>query len=438
MHHLSSNALLNSFQSAYAKFHSTETTLLAVHNHIINSISQQKVTALCLLDLSAAFDTIDHSILIERLSSWFGLNGTVLSWMKSYLSHRSFKVTLNGTESSVFQLFYGVPQGSVLGPLLFTLYTTPLSSLISHSTVNHHLYADDTQLFVSFSSLNFSANILHLQDTISNVSAWMSSNMLSLNHSKTEFLLIGLPKQLSKISDPVIHMPSNISISPVSSARNLGVIFDSTLSMSDHISAVSKSCFSHIRDLRRIRNTLDHLTAKTIATSLIHSRVDYCNSLFLNLSSSQLNCLQLLLNSTAHVITKTPKFSHVSPILKSLHWLKIKQRIDYKIISLTYKTLQTQQPKYLRSLLTVNNNSNTRSSSVLTLLRPPNSSRLKITNRSFSHHAPVIWNKLPLDMRQLAVHTNSQANSHSPLLALSSLQFHNRLKTFLFHQSYPP
>ena len=438
MHHLSSNALLNSFQSAYAKFHSTETTLLAVHNHIINSISQQKVTALCLLDLSAAFDTIDHSILIERLSSWFGLNGTVLSWMKSYLSHRSFKVTLNGTESSVFQLFYGVPQGSVLGPLLFTLYTTPLSSLISHSTVNHHLYADDTQLFVSFYSLNFSANILHLQDTISNVSAWMSSNMLSLNHSKTEFLLIGLPKQLSKISDPVIHMPSNVSISPVSSARNLGVIFDSTLSMSDHISAVSKSCFSHIRDLRRIRNTLDHLTAKTIATSLIHSRVDYCNSLFLNLPSSQLNCLQLLLNSTARVITKTPKFSHVSPILKSLHWLKIKQRIDYKIISLTYKTLQTQQPKYLRSLLTVNNNSNTRSSSVLTLLRPPNSSRLKITNRSFSHHAPVIWNKLPLEMRQLAVHTNSQANSCAPLLALSSLQFHNRLKTFLFHQSYPP
>jgi len=172
--HLSSNALLNSFQSAYTKFHSTESALLGVNDHIINAISQQKVTALCLLDLSAAFDTIDHSILIERLTSWFGLNGTVLSWIKSYLTSRSFKVSLNGTESPIYQLFYGVPQGSVLGPLLFTLYTTPLSSLISHSSVNHPLHADDTQLFISFSAPNFSTNLLHLQDTISKVSDWMS------------------------------------------------------------------------------------------------------------------------------------------------------------------------------------------------------------------------------------------------------------------------
>lgn len=437
-HHLSSNALLNSFQSAYAKFHSTETTLLAVHDHIINSISQQKVTALCLLDLSAAFDTIDHSILIQRLSVWFGFNGKVLSWIQSYLCPRSFKVKLNGSESSIYQLLYGVPQGSVLGPLLFTLYTTPLSSLITHSTVNHHLYADDTQLFVSFSSPSFATNVLHLQNTISNVSAWMSSNMLSLNHSKTEFLLIGLPKQLSKIPDPVIRMPSDVSISPVSFARNLGVIFDSTLSMSEHISAISKSCFFHIRDLRRIRNTLDLHTTKTIATSLIHSRLDYCNSLFLNLPSTQLNRLQLLLNSTARVITKTPKFSHISPVLKSLHWLKVNQRIEYKIISLTYKTLQSQQPKYLRSLLTVNTGSSTRSSSALTLLRPPTISRLKITDRSFHHHAPVLWNKLPPEMRQPNSHTLSQTSLPTPLLALSSSQFHNRLKTYLFLQSYPP
>ena len=118
----------------------------------------------------------------------------------------SFKVSLNGTESPNYQLFYGVPQGSVLGPLLFTLYTTPLSSLISHSAVNHHLYADDTQLFIFFSSPNFAINIRRLQETISNASAWMSFNMLSLNHSNSEILLIGLSKQLSKIHNPVIQM----------------------------------------------------------------------------------------------------------------------------------------------------------------------------------------------------------------------------------------
>src|SRR5664279_1562664 len=163
-------------------------------------------------------------------------------------------------------------------------------------------------------------------------------------------------------------MPSNVSITPTSTARNLGVIFDSTLSMSDHISAISKSCFSHIRDLMRIRSTLDLTTAKTIITSLIHSRLDYCNSLFLNLPSTELNRLQLLvLHATARAITKTSKFLHITPILKSLRWLKINQRIDYKILSLTYKTLQSNQPTYLYSLLAVQTNNR---SSVVTLCRP--------------------------------------------------------------------
>jgi len=115
---------------------------------------------------------------------------------------------------------------------------------------------------------------------------------------------------------------------------NLGVIFYSTLSLSDLISSVSKSCFLSIHDLRRIRNTLDFSTARTITTSLIHSKLDYCNSLFLNLPQSQLGCLQLILNSSARAVSKTPKFAHISPVLKSLHWLKIELRIQYKVTSI--------------------------------------------------------------------------------------------------------
>ena len=132
----------------------------------------------------------------------------------------------------------------------------------------------------------------------------MASNFLSLNPTKTEFLLIGLPAQLAKIHSPTLTIPSNSTIQLVSSARNLGVIFDSNLSFSNHISYISKSCFSHIRDLRRIRSTLDHKTACTIATSLIHSKLDYCNSLYLNINSQQLNRLQLILNSAARAVTK--------------------------------------------------------------------------------------------------------------------------------------
>jgi len=149
--HFSSNSLFNKFQSAYTRFHSTESALVALHNHLICAVSQQKLTGLCLLDLSAAFDTIDHSILLHRLQSWFGIHGTALNWFHSYLSSRSFSVRINSIKSSIFPITCGVPQGSVLGPLLFATYTTPLSHLLSTSHIHHHLYADDTQRFISVS-----------------------------------------------------------------------------------------------------------------------------------------------------------------------------------------------------------------------------------------------------------------------------------------------
>ena len=213
----------------------------------------------------------------------------------------------------------------------------------------------------------------------------------------------------------------------------LVIIFDSNLYFSDHISYISKSCFSHIRDLRRIRNTLDHKTACTIATSLIHSKLDYCNSLYLNISNQQLNRLQLVLNSAARAVTKTPKFHHITPHLKSLHWLKITQRIQYKILSLTYKSLQYNKPSSISDLLTIQPTRSTRSSAVVTLQRPSNPSRLKISDRSFYFQAPALWNALPHHLRS---HSHS-SESHS-LLSLSSSQFHKQLKTHLFLHSYPP
>ena len=309
--YLHQNNLTNSFHSAYAKFNSIETTLLLLHDHIIRAISQQQVTGLCLLDLSAAFDTIDHSILLQRLKSWFGINNTVLFWIQSYLFSRSFTVSINSIKSSPFHLLYGVPQGSVLDPLLFILYTTPINHIISRSSVNHKLYADDTQLFLSSSPCNS-----YKTPFLKSRPGWLPTSFLSTPLKLNFYSLVFLPSSLKLI------ILLYLCLQAFPSARNLGVTFDSNLSFSDHISYISKTCFAHLRDLRRIRNTLDHTTACIIATSLIHSKLDYCNSLFLNLNCQQTNQLQLMLNSTARAVTKTPKYNHITSHLKFLRWLK--------------------------------------------------------------------------------------------------------------------
>src|SRR6218665_1336850 len=158
-----------------------------------------------------------------------------------------------------------------------------------------------------------STSIAQLLSVVNRMSQWMPSNLLCLNPSKTEFIITGLPVQIKKIPDTSIHLSNSFSSNTFTSdvpVRNLGITFDPRLSFSNHISNISRSCFMHIRDFRRIRPMLDFNTASTIATSIVHSKLDYCNSLFLNLDSTQLQRLRLVQNSLARPATTTPRHHH--------------------------------------------------------------------------------------------------------------------------------
>ena len=180
--HLSSHNLMSKLQSAYRKFHSSETALLYVQNDILASLDAGHSTALLLLDLSAAFDTIDHSILIHRLHHWFGISSTALNLLSSFLSDRFQTVITLTSKSNPVLLEYGVPQGSVLGPLLYSLYTTPLHSIITkYPGLRCHFNADDTQIYLSFSPELASSAFTSIETCIKDIFTWMIGNKLSVN-----------------------------------------------------------------------------------------------------------------------------------------------------------------------------------------------------------------------------------------------------------------
>jgi hypothetical protein len=413
--HLHKFPSLSPFQSAYRKFHSTETALLRIQNDLLLATNKQKISALVLLDLSAAFDTIDHKILLDRLSRTFGITDNALSLLSSFLINRFQSVSLDSNLSNPSPLDTGVPQGSVLGPLLFSLYTSPLSLLLKNTPVSFHLYADDTQLYISFSSSDSTSNLAILSSTLDSVHAWLTANRLSVNPSKTEYLLVGTNQQRSKLISSSLLFQGNI-LTPSSTVQNLGVTFDADLSYHHHISKICSTSFYHIRHLRQIRSSIDQNSAIILANALVSSRLDYCNSLFYGLPSNTLYRLQKIQNSVARVVVPSVKrYQHITPTLRTLHWLPVEKRITYKIATLTFKTQQTQLPSYLSDLLTPYKPSRHLRSASQHLLVVPNI-KTAAGRRSFSYAAPTIWNSLPIHIRS------------SPTIT----SFRSALKTYLF------
>ena len=311
---------------------------------ILSSMDDGRVTALTLLDLSAAFDTIDHDILLRRLGNWFGVSGKALDWFGSYLTGRSQRIKLGNCLSSRSYLSFRVPQRSVLGPLSFTLYTTPLSSLVSGHAIPHHLYADDSQLYISFSPGDSAAKLNGLQSCLASVQSWMPTNKLKLNPDKTEFLLIGNEQQRSTYLSTFSIELLGVETHPAKSARNLGVIFDKNFNFRSHISAICSSCIYHILYLRRIRRHLDLDSAKLLANALVSSRFDYCNSVLSWIAENEPTSLQRVLKRLAHVVTKSPPFTRSVPLQHALHWLPATYRVHFKICFLTYKALHEENP----------------------------------------------------------------------------------------------
>ena len=267
--HLHENGLYDPFQSAYRERHSTETALLKVQNDILTALDQGNAVVQVLLDLSAAFDTIDHQILLSRMEKRFRVTGTALDWLKSYLCGRRQVTVISRSKSDIKQLHYGVPQGSVLGPLLFVCYMTPLSDIIDQHGPSKHFYADDSELYLAFKP-----SPRQPQATVSTLELCVSDVV------KTELLIHHNPR---KSLEPCKMIVDGSQVVPSDAASNLGVRYDTALHFNQHISRVVQSTSHQLRNIGHIRQFLTTDAAKTLVQAMVTSRLDYGNSLLAGL-----------------------------------------------------------------------------------------------------------------------------------------------------------
>ena len=419
-HHMVLNNLCEIFQSSYKKFHSTETALLKVQSDILSALDDKKCVLLVLLDLSAAFDTIDHNILLNRLNSYLGISGKALQWLSTYLKGRKQAVLINNTKSDTHDLHFGVPQGSVLGPLMFIIYMSPLGKILQGLDISYHCYADDTQLYVTFDVKESSAAVSKIEEVVRTVKSWMTQNFLCLNEEKTEVLLISSKSNQSKLSIPQVNICGS-NIMPATEVRNLGFIFDSIMDCKSQIGKVCKIGWFQLRNIGKIRSYLDEKSTQSLIHAFITSRLDINNGLYLGLPDALLKRLQILQNAAARMVLRLPKHSHITTSLQDLHWLPVKARIKFKTLLFVFKSVHGEAPVYINDLLEKKRNSSRSArSNDQNLLLVPRSKSKTYGDRNFKNVAPKMWNALPCDLR----------------LCDNVKTFKNRLKTFLFEESY--
>ena len=295
---------IEKLQSAYKQGHSTKTAMLKVKTDILDAIDQRKVVCLVLLDLSVAFDTVNHNHFLNCLKYRFGVVGTALAWLTDYLKGHTQKVVLDGThghiESNAAMLKCGVPQRLVLGPILFTLYISPLGDICRNHGVDYHNYANDQQLYLSFSPAidgDKERCLRNLQDCIHDIRHWMKTNLLKLNDNKTEFIMFGSKINLQKADNKNTTVQiGNDHIICVDSVSDLGYVMDNELKSTIHINKLTSILFITIRKIAKIRHQIDKETTKIQMQTLVLSKLDYCNSLLIGVNEYNLDKLQRIQN----------------------------------------------------------------------------------------------------------------------------------------------
>ena len=419
--HMQENNLESHKQYAYKTGHSPELLLVNVVDKILNAFDKKLVTVLLLLDLSAAFDTVDQDKLLHMLYQDIGIGGTAYKWFVSFLKGRTQKIMINGAFSESVSLDFGVAQGSVLGPRLFNIY---MRSFYPHvqdmTTFDVDGFADDHQLCKHFVAV-FQSDVLggQINDCLRNVSSWMDTYFLKLNKSKTKILVLAPPSVLCNIRIYGTFLDEGC-IRFVDCAKNLGVWLDQYLDFSSHINKVVSSCYLTLREISKIKCFLPKEELNILVTALILSKLDYCNALYYKLGCEHINKLQSVQNAAIRLIFGRFKFDRkpISDLFMKVHWLKIRERIVFKICLIVHKCIWTTAPESLKSMTVI---ANTR-----TYMLTEKKFRSAYGERAFSRSGPKLWNNLPFRIR-MESDTDSFKKQLKSFLMTEQRDYYSRL-----------
>ena len=339
------------------------------------------------LDLKRAFETIDRDILIAKLDK-YGIKDKALDWIRNYLLGRTQSVKLNNVYSDKLGIEIGVPQGSVLGPLLFLLYINDLPCVLKSCRI--HLFADDTLIYMEGKDIN--KVIIHINEELKHVSSWLNNNKLKLNINKTKAMYI-FPSQKIIESNIKIMMNSH-DLEMVTEIKYLGIIIDNKLKFDKHVEYTCKKISKKINYLSRISKDLSTWSKITIYNTIILPHFIYCSTILFMCNKTEIDKLQKLQNRAMRVILKCSKYTNIETMLDSLGWLCIKNFVEYNVLIFIYKMLNNMLPQYLTKNIThVNDVHNyaTRSANMLYVCKK-NKVR---TSMSIFHKGLILYNKLP-------------------------------------------
>ena len=391
--YLNDNNLLTDCQSGFRPLHSTCSVLLDLNEYFLRCIDEGYAIGAIFLDLKRAFDTVNHNILFNKLAK-YGVQDKELSWFVNYFSDREQCVCIKGAKSAFKRVSVGIPQGSLLGPLLFTIFVNDICCIDLGVDTKLCLYADDTAVFVRSKNVNQLSQLL--QSKLDLIGQWLDLNCLVMNSKKTKVMLIGSKGRLKNHTLHVMH--KGTCIEHVYSFKYLGVIIDSCLKWDKHINAISLKISRIIGYIRRIKHYLPDDVMRLLYNSLILPQLDYCNVVWGRSAHCHLDKLQKLQNRYARMILKADILTPHRQMLSQLQWQTVRQRVRYQCCVYLYKIINGMTPVYLKPLVIV------RFTPFYTryafnsplFVRTPRTDYYK---KSFHYEVSTMWNNLPSFIR---------------------------------------